>query len=311
MARREESGMKKIMAILGICCLLAGGGLIVGGFAANGWKSFEPTYEKKLYQSEPSELSGVKVQTETVSVAVEEGVDEKLTVEYYVKDKVDVAVKEENGILSIVEKSTDAGRLQWIYRFAKQPVMRITLPKQEAGSELSLEMKSYTSDYSVSGIFGAVQIDCGAGNVKLNDALFTTMKVTVTAGNVSVTDVVAEKIRLLSTTGNIKLSDVKTDDFYAKCTTGNLVVTSAKALNFTFEATTGNAKLNDLDAEKTEIDVTTGNVRGTFVGKITEYSLQLSSTTGNVSPANRVTENGKIITIDTTTGNINLTFTED
>lgn len=311
MACREESGMKKIIAILGILCLLAGGGLIVGGFAANGWKSFEPHYEQKFYQSEGIGLTSVDLNAETVPVSVEIGNTEELTVEYYVNDNIEITVAEENGVLKITEKSPERIGLRWIYQFAKRPVMRIILPKQSADSELALNLKSHVSNIAITGRYAEAAIGITAGNITIDEASFQKLSAVTTTGNILISDSEAEEISLKCTTGNMVLSDVVTTVFTAKNATGNLTVTDFVTERFDSEATTGDVYFNSLNAKSVKAKVTTGNIKGSLCGKVTDYTLRLSATTGNTSPSNRETENGREVIAETTTGNIKLTFTEN
>lgn len=303
--------MKKILAILGILCLLVGGGLIVGGFAANGWKSFVPNYEKKVYQSEGIGLNSVDVNAETVSVSIEVGSTEELSVEYYVNENIQITVAEENGVLKITEKNSDKIGLRWIYQFAKRPVMRIVLPKHSESSETTLRLKGYASNVAITGRYSDATVEITAGDIAIDEASFQNLSVVTTTGNILISDSEAKEISLRCTTGNMVLSDIHTTVFTAKNATGNLSVTDFVTERFESEATTGDVYFARLNAKRVKSKVTTGNINGSLFGKVTDYTLNLKSNTGNTRPSNQVTENGREVIAETSTGNINFTFTEE
>ena len=105
------------------------------------------------------------------------------------------------------------------------------------------------------------------------------------------TNVSAAEIARRGSTGSTKLTDV-----------------SANALNA--RVTTGSIALDAVDAQSLTLRATTGSITGTLAGRMADYTIRSSVSTGSNSLPEALDGGARTLNADTTTGSIRLSFAD-
>lgn len=218
------------------------------------------------------DIDTIVVDENTGKIIVQTGDVDKVTVAYMDdKNKELYNIKEDGGTFSIKRKKE---HFHFVFGFDfKSPTMTITVPRDFNGS-LSLE--------------------CTTGKVSASDMTVKSISAESTTGDVILTNIASkEEVKAEATTGDVKLINVSSED------------------SIKMECTTGDVVIENLDAKgDIYLDTTTGDIKGSIVGKITDFAIKSDTTTGDNSLPN-TSEGEKSLKVDTTTGDIKVTFVEE
>lgn len=218
------------------------------------------------------DIDTIVVDENTGKIIVQTGDVDKVTVAYMDdKNKELYNIKEDGGTFSIKRKK-EGFHFGFGIEF-KSPTMTITVPK----------------DFD-----GTLQLECTTGKVSARDMTVKSITAESTTGDVILTNIVSkEEVNAEATTGDVKLIDVSSED------------------SIKMECTTGDVVIENLDAKNAiSLNTTTGDIKGTIVGKITDFAIKSDTTTGDNNLPN-TSEGEKSLKADTTTGDIKVTFVEN
>lgn len=301
--------MKKMLIVIIVLLIVGAVAGITGSviYAANGgvMQGAEKKSAKLDYSGE--DLS-IESDFDKVEIEVVEG--NQIFFDYYESEKVKRTIKNEEGEISF---ETEAPHFFNGF-IGNKYVLKIGVPQEFCGK---LEIESET---------GSVLIDLKKVTCKEIDVEATTGSLTIknatSTGVCSLEtttgSIIAENINagvsanLKATTGNVKVDNFSAKEIKIQITTGSLEEGKIDCQSFSAEATTGNLSFSLSGATKIYLKATTGEVRGKIVGIEKEYNVETSTTTGKSNLRNQaVVGSDKLIVAKTTTGNINIEFTEE
>lgn len=287
--------MKTIQRIAGVFLLIS---LIVGGIVLvrTGGDFSELSNEKWVQKEktfESSQIQELSFDTGATDVKVTGSDDTgQVLIKYPESKSRSYTITEENGQLTISEKNDRIfGIFSFDFFFSKDWEVEVILPVDSLDN-LTLDSSSGDVDIQKLVIKEKLDLSLSSGDIQLE---------TVT---------VAGETSVQLSSGAIELTNVVSKDLYLKATSGDMQLDGVIVANqTTLEATSGDIGLSQFKAgQKTEMSVTSGNIKGDLVGKITEYTIQSSVTSGDNNLPQELDGGYKQLRVEATSGDINLQF---
>lgn len=287
--------MKTIQRIAGVFLLIS---LIVGGIVLvrTGGDFSELSNEKWVQNEKTFEANQVKelsldITASDVKVTGSADTDQVL-IKYPESKSRSYTITEENGQLTISEKNERIfGTFSFDFFFSKDWEVEVILPVDSLNN-LTLDSTSGDVDIQKLAIKENLDLHLSSGAVQLQTVTVAgETSVQLSSGEIGLTNVVAKDLHLEVTSGVIQLEGV--------------IVANQTRL----EATSGDIRLSQFKAgQKTEISVTSGDISGDVLGKMTEYTIQSSVTSGDNNLPQELDGGNKQLRVEATSGDINLQF---
>lgn len=206
------------------------------------------------------------------------------------------------------------------------PEIILYLPKTEYGT---ITASLTTGDIAIPKGFTleSAELSTTTGDIRLFSSDCASLKLKTTTGDINLSDISANSAALSVTTGLVNAESIHCDgEFALEVSTGRAVLTDITCKRLTSSGTTGdiylknvpvdgalvikrstgNIKLDGCDAAEIKLKTATGNITGRL---LTDKLFIAESRTGNVTVPK--TETGGKCEIETNTGNINISVTEN
>ncbi len=202
--------MKKIFKrflILGACLSFIGGGIFLGAFAKADFDihALSATKTKEERYEETSIITSLSLEYTVADITLVTTDSEKLSVVYSCPynrkgDLYEVAITEENGRLSIVEKTKQHFSLSF-FSFYDHDVT-VYLPKDRV---LDIQIETNTGDIKIGdGTFGEINLETDTGDIAFGAITATEISVSVDTGDVDFNgNVIANALTIETDTGDI------------------------------------------------------------------------------------------------------------
>ncbi len=211
--------MKKwatVSVVTGIVLLLLGGGLWIGGAAANGWSWQTADYERRSFEA--------KDEVHTLEIDVQYG---EVTLSFYEGERVRIEYEEQSGATATLSETSGALRFQtgeWRYGgftslFSSAPQVNILLP-QGIVPNLRFELDAGTCEIA-SGAFQRLDIELNAGTLTLDEISCTQIEASVNAGTMTARQVTAESAKLDLSAGSVEWKLLDCTAFSADVSAGS------------------------------------------------------------------------------------------
>ncbi|WP_373713809.1 DUF4097 family beta strand repeat-containing protein [Streptococcus sp.] len=287
--------MKTIQRIAGVFLLIS---LIVGGtvLVRTGGDFSELGNENQVQKEKTFEASQIKELSfdMTASDVKVTGSDDtgQVLIKYPESKSRSYTITEENGQLTISEKNDRIfGIFSFDFFFSKDWEVEVILPVDSLDN-LTLDSSSGDVDIQKLVIKENLDLHLSSGAVQLQTVTVAgETSVQLSSGEIGLTNVVAKDLHLEVTSGVIQLE-------------GAIVANQTR-----LEATSGDIRLSQFKAgQKTEISVTSGDISGDVLGKMTEYTIQSSVTSGDNNLPQELDGGNKQLRVEATSGDINLQF---
>ena len=287
--------MKIIQRISGVFLLI---GLIVGGIVLvrTGGDFSEVSNENQVQKEKTFQASQVKelrleLTASDVKVTGSAETDQVL-IKYPESKSSSYTITEDEGQLTIAEKSNQiVGVLGFDFFFPRDWEVEVILPVDSLDN---------------------VTLDSSSGDVDLKQLVIKeNLDLSLRSGDVRLETVtVAGETSVQLSSGELGLSNVVSKDLFLEVTSGDIQLEGVLVANqTTLEATSGDIGLSQFKAgQETEISVTSGNIKGDLVGKITEYTIQSSVTSGDNNLPQELDGGYKQLRVEATSGDINIQF---
>ena len=241
-----------------------------------------------------SEFRELKVDVSAMNTYIEAGDSYKL--EYRVREDYIPKVEERGDKLTITQPSHFGINLGGLFD-SEEEYYRLTVPKDAGMLEFDVESSS--------------------GTVSVED-LQIEGKIKISSGEMILRDIEGEELKLYASSGNIQLKNVNTKELKLDLTSGSVQAETCTTDELDAEMTSGNMKLEDMKFNKADFDMTSGDIDAEIYGNEEDYSYNLKSTSGDLRiNGNSYDEKYKsgddkdhMITVDMTSGNFDLTFSE-
>lgn len=287
--------MKTIQRIAGVFLLIS---LIVGGIilVRTGGDFSELSNEKWVQKEKTFEANQIKelsldITASDVKVTGSADTDQVL-IKYPESKNRSYTITEDKGQLTISEKKNRIfGIFSFDFFFSKDWEVEVVLPVDSLNN-LTLDSSSGDVDIQKLAIKENLDLHLSSGAVQLQTVTVAgETSVQLSSGEIGLTNVVAKDLHLEVTSGDIQLE-------------GAIVANQTR-----LEATSGDIRLSQFKAgQKTEISVTSGDISGDVLGKMTEYTIQSSVTSGDNNLPQELDGGNKQLRVEATSGDINLQF---
>ena len=287
--------MKTIQRIAGVFLLIS---LIVGGIVLvrTGGDFSELSNEKWVQKEKTFEANQIKelsldITASDVKVTGSADTDQVL-IKYPESKNRSYTITEDKGQLTISEKKNRIfGFFSFDFFFSKDWEVEVVLPVDSLNN-LTLDSSSGDVDIQKLAIKENLDLHLSSGAVQLQTVTVAgETSVQLSSGEIGLTNVVAKDLHLEVTSGDIQLE-------------GAIVANQTR-----LEATSGDIRLSQFKAgQKTEISVTSGDISGDVLGKMTEYTIQSSVTSGDNNLPQELDGGNKQLRVEATSGDINLQF---
>lgn len=287
--------MKIIQRISGVFLLI---GLIVGGIVLvrTGGDFSEVSNENQVQKEKTFQASQVKelrleLTASDVKVTGSAETDQVL-IKYPESKSSSYTITEDEGQLTISEKNERIfGTFSFDFFFSKDWEVEVILPVDSLNN-LTLDSSSGDVEFQKLVIKEKLDLSLSSGDIQLE---------TVT---------VAGETSVQLSSGELGLSNVVSKDLFLEVTSGDIQLEGVLVANqTTLKATSGDIGLSQFKAgQETEISVTSGNIKGDLVGKITEYTIQSSVTSGDNNLPQELDGGYKQLRVEATSGDINIQF---
>ena len=287
--------MKTIQRIAGVFLLIS---LIVGGIVLvrTGGDFSELSNEKWVQKEKTFEANQVKelsldITASDVKVTGSADTDQVL-IKYPESKNRSYTITEDKGQLTISEKKNRIfGIFSFDFFFSKDWEVEVILPVDSLNN-LTLDSTSGDVDIQKLAIKENLDLHLSSGAVQLQTVTVAgETSVQLSSGEIGLTNVVAKDLHLEVTSGDIQLE-------------GAIVANQTR-----LEATSGDIRLSQFKAgQETEISVISGDISGDVLGKMTEYTIQSSVTSGDNNLPQELDGGNKQLRVEATSGDINLQF---
>lgn len=306
----------KICIWLGALLLAAGVVLFVCGMAAKNWDFGTLStlaYEQKEFSAQ-NEITEVRIDFKVSEIRVVQSKDvQTLTCSYPIaKDlttgkSAEVNISEENGVLSIAEKSLSFSLFQWN---AGSPALVLTLPQNVDG----LAVYTDVGDIELEGLTGGkVQAETDVGDILCRNVQAEEISLLTDLGNVTAENCTVEGTFTIGTdTGDIRLKDLSAECADASANLGDITLQGAlTAKEVRFETDSGDIDLAEgkTDAETLSFSTSLGDISATLTGAREDYAADVEWDLGdtNLYPS---TGGTRTLIIRSNCGDIEIGFTK-
>jgi len=285
--------MKKL-ALIGGTIFLCGVILAVTAFALGGWKiqnmSTRPAFETK-YESYDNENQNITLSDKNANVVIGKSDDEKIHITYMEREKEYYDIDTNNGI-----KFTRILDFRWYENiftiYNPTPVFTLLLPDDYSGH---IDMRTTNGNINMKNAETVSSV-----NLKTTNGIINAENL-VTAGNFIVN----------STNGDIKLKNIAANNITGNTTNGEITTDTTEANLITdLRTTNGSISITGMQSGTSiSLKSTNGGIRGTISGNETDFSISSGTTNGTNNLNPYVPGRAKTLTVNTTNGRINITFT--
>ncbi len=258
----------KIFLIVGACLLFIGGGIFLVAFAKADFniRALSPTKNREEYYEETSTVTSLTIDYNVADVTFVTTDSDKLSVSYTCPynrkgDLNEIKVTEENGTLSIVERTKQHISLGFINFYDHR--VRVNVPKDRV---LDITIQTNTGDISLGdGTFGKIHLDSDTGDISLGAITATEIKICLNTGDVEFNGAIATSTLAIETdTGEVNFNGaITTDTLGIKTSTGDI---------------DGDGVIT---AQTVEIQTSTGDIELVFAGAQSDYTIIAETNTGD------------------------------
>lgn len=177
---------------------------------------------------------------------------------------------------------------------------------------LSLNVRNYDAVFSLPADFdGELRVSTSTGSISVSDLKPNRLALEATTGSIRLSNLnVTESIDTESSTGSVYMTNVASAEISRRGSTGSAKLTDVSANALNARVTTGSIALDTVDAQSLTLRATTGSISGTLAGRMADYTIRSSVSTGSNSLPEALDGSARTLNADTTTGSIRLSFAD-
>lgn len=331
------------IAIIGILFGVVGMSMLGWNFMSLDTDKYE--VKQHVIDVDASNLTDIVLNVKSSDFKMIETDEDKITVDYKENTRAPFTITYDNGALNINEKALPI-RLFSFFNGLKSidSEVVVTYPR---GLILNVKGKISNGSITQSGKFKNFDVLSNNGAFNLTEFTADSLKIGTTNGKIILKDVnvigdltasntngaitikntIAANINSKSTNGEITIEKATAKDVVSKTTNGSVSFTDIISENIVVAentngavslvnvsgkdliAKTTNGKINftNIVADKINLRTTNGNIAGSIIGRIADYTIEVSVTAGK-SNLNNQTGTGKELFAKTTSGDIVIEF---
>lgn len=226
--------------------------------------------EEKTVTAPVSGTKCIYVDAENKKVELMRGTGENISMTYQTDKEQTYTFSTENGVMLLVNRQ----------RFGFDPFRFLS----SAGhNQITV---SVPENYS-----GEIHLNSSNGMISVSDALQVS-KLTCDTSN-----------------GAVRLNNVHADSVIVDTSNASLELTQVTASSVDAHSSNGRITVQDLAASDVTLDTSNGSIKGSIAGAEQDYNIYTSTSNGRCSPSSR-SGGTKMLTCDTSNGDIDVTFTK-
>lgn len=282
--------MKRGIWIASLSCFLVGAACITIGLIKGGRLGFRVdlknhkiiTADSKdviRFNQKVDKFDKIKLDLSVIDVTIEEGDD--FRVAYMLEKDLKPEIEVKDGTLYVSGKKSDTFNINFSVGFENLGddvnTMKITVPK----------------------------------GTKIEKGEFHT-----STGDIIMSDVDIYGLNITGSVGDISLKNETINDLFIRVSTGEVELDNIKTVSLDIETSTGDVRLENLDVDSGNVRTSTGEINGSFARKLEDYSLDVSSSIGDISVNDTETEKhysskgNNDFLFSSSTGDITLNFSK-
>ena len=266
----------KVIVVVGLCLLIAGGAVFAIGMSKIGWdfkklSNVDVTTESMVIADD---FNSINVNASVTDISILQSEDNKVTVDYcIVKNKNGEVIRQiipavQDGVLVCKEEQIKEERFGFGYADESLVI------KMPADKIVELNVVANTGNIKIGSenterTFSSINIEASTGNLKFEGKTISqnNLNVKMATGNVKFNaDVVAKAISINASTGNIK-GDAKIDfdSLVIETSTGSVKINTALSkdnYSFLYSTSTGDCNIDPFigGAKQISIKTSTGDI---------------------------------------------------
>ena len=173
-------------------------------------------------------------------------------------------------------------------------------------------MRNYDAVFSLPADFdGELRVSTSTGSISVSDLKPNRLAPEATTGSIRLSNLnVTESITAETSTGSVYMTNVASAEIARRGSTGSTKLTDISANALNARVTTGSIALDAVDAQSLMLRATTGSISGTLAGRMADYTIRSSASTGTNSLPEALDGGARTLNADTTTGSIRLSFAD-
>lgn len=281
----------------------------IGGFVAFSIMSDDPlfatvndedyVYNELIYDA--SEFTNFDFDFSNRDFFIEPSEDDKIKIVYYTTDKDKVVVTDSTTTLVLLNK------VEWVTNWFSG-----------WGNVINNDYYDVYIYLPTSGNYD-FDIDTSNGNLNMEDiANLESFVYDTSNGGITLNKVTANSLDLYTSNGVVTLTDVSVQtDIEIDSSNGKVLLTDVAADKIVADTSNGRILATRVDADEIELDTTNGNIIISVIGNKDNYQVDMSTSNGDLEYDGLGVTEGRInaagensISLDTSNGDIELTFTE-
>ena len=247
--------------IIGDVLVAIGAGILITTLAINGW-SLKATYTMQTFTAENDD-NAIKLDIGASALKTEFYDGERIEISYPESNRFTTDITEKDG------KLTFKSKLKWFARVSREiPETVIKLPKEKVFE---------------------LEIDLGAGTVKLASGVYGKVEIDVSAGTLDAADISCRSLLCDVSAGTVNLSKVDCSSLVCDLSAGKI-------------------DINSITCPEIKADVSAGKLSLGVNGVKSEYTIKASVSAGSCNVSNQTGSTDKKLSVDCSAGSVTVNF---
>ena len=282
------------------------------------WNSFKIETASKNFVTETvkvSDFSRLDLTTSTIDVTVKPG--DEYAVSYHVNEDFIPEITNNNGTLTVkTKKQTGFMFFNFWNSTDEDEYIIITVPENKSRS---LDIESSTADIVIQDLDFSGKIETSTGDITLSNLKAdAALELQVSTGDIYIKNCKLDSLYTEASTGQVNISNSEIKGKYqAETSTGDITLNSSTVDSVLFNGSTSDIKFQSTVCKNINIETSTGDISLGLKGNKDDYSIKFSTSTGDMiidgdeidGKHFEASRGSNMITIDTSTGDIDISFT--
>lgn len=323
----------RITLIIATACLALG--MIISGiaFAVAGFDvhklSTSSTYQEQNYTSQHNNYTKIRFDGAAENVRVEQAMGDKIELQYFENDRRSYVIDDVDGVLAIYETHKMLFSVM-NFEFPGEHSLVIKVPQAFTGS---LELSTASGDIQVVSLKDlsdvkatsaagnvsiehttstrSIEVGSSSGSIKLRGVSAQSIQATNMSGSCLLDGVSAEaQVKAESVSGLVQLLDVAGSSLLAKSASGDVAGERITASTLSTESTSGSIRVQMSIADTVFAKTLSGDIDFHLKGLASDYAIAAASMSGDARTPLGTPGAQKTISLESTSGDIDLTFIE-
>ncbi|WP_180326756.1 DUF4097 family beta strand repeat-containing protein [Raoultibacter phocaeensis] len=305
------SKAQKITLIVATALLVGGLGLSIGVLAVADFdfgnlsttRDWVSTTNTLAPESEDAHTD-IVVRDRAEDVRIEASSSDSIEIEYWESDTKAFKTTDENGVLTIEASSKPV--VQFFVMDFQDRATVIKVPRSYAGS-LSVETASGNVAISNLPAAGAIAVTTMSGDVDLHGfGNAVSVEAATASGNVHMREIRSETVQISTTSGTVSIDGASADSLSATSASGDVLLKDSGAKGIDVRTMSGEITASRCSGSVIVFDSTSGDIFAQIAGSESEYVIDARSISGSIAAPRGASDAEKSITLNTTSGEIEL-----